>query len=206
MFLVEARFVAIEVELKETNALLREELKSGFSQILRELKKNERRLEESDRRWEESDRRWDKADRKFDSLMAQMARIYCTMGDGIEQMSSKWLQALMKERGILNPPIVVNQKFNDPEGKIHPGTKEVEVDVFCLDPPVLVECTTFLRYDEYEKLVNFWKIKQFLEERFGKSFEAYFVTFGISDEIKEKSYELMEKYNIKFIDAETKLK
>jgi len=45
----------------------------------------------------------------------------------------------------------LGKTFRDPEGRVNPSNKEIEVDIFCQCPLIIGECTSYVKADEISK-------------------------------------------------------
>jgi hypothetical protein len=74
--------------------------------------------------------------------------------------------------------------------------KVVELDIFCKDPLVLVEVTTFLGKKEFDKLHKFARLGALIAKREGKKNLMLFCTFGVNPRISSMVARLCGKNNI----------
>ncbi len=76
---------------------------------------------------------------------------------------------------------------------------EVEIDLLSLDPPIIVECTSFIDKDEFGKATKLVYIRNVLNKRYEKNFDIYLTALAIHGRIKEKLTAYCRKNNINLI-------
>jgi len=141
-----------------------------------------------------------KVESRLDSMTLRMARIYgesqelkrmmahVTAGLGLkfERFNRAWLQHFLQAQGVItaqteDSPSRVIQGHR--ERNLGPWT-EVEIDLFCRDPALLVECTSFLRRQEMGKVERVARIRDLVSERYGTPFKAYFIALAVHARIR----------------------
>ena len=140
-------------------------------------------------------------DKKVDGYHAQVLQMKPTIGMGIEGMAAQWLRLHLAELGFMEPVIEVRKYFTDPSSVVHPNSKQFEVDVFCLEPAYIVECTAQVKQDGFGKLEKMLKKRNFLSDLYRKPFKAIFVTYPIDKEIKAKCDEFMSLNDIQKVKS-----
>jgi hypothetical protein len=91
------------------------------------------------------------------------------------------------ERGVMVP---------DPERTVHSNASMVELDLFCKDPLVLVEATTFLGTKEFNRLQKGARLGALIEKCEAKNPEMLFCTFGVHPRISNKIVRFCSENNI----------
>ncbi|MHA1270021.1 MAG: hypothetical protein ACTSPY_09575 [Candidatus Helarchaeota archaeon] len=152
-----------------------------------------------DKRFEEINKRFNSTDRRLDKIENVLYNIQSSIGKPFEQFARNVVIDILKAEGIEEIDIT-SKKIPDPEGIVHPDTKEIEIDGFSFTPPIVVEITSILR--ELEKIEIFIKKKHFIEKLYGKEFRGFFVAAGseLTPEKKAKAKILCHKNNIDFIN------
>ena len=90
----------------------------------------------------------------------------------------------------------------DPNGEVNPTNKEVEIDLFCLKPLLIGECTTFLQADTgIAKIERFIRTKNFVHRIYHEEPKSYFFTYQISPEIENEVKALLKSAEIKLITS-----
>lgn len=146
-----------------------------------------------------------KTDIKIERIKSELMGMKLGMGDGLEKMAAQWLRALLATHGINDPEIELNKKIKDIDGVVHPN-KEVEIDVFCLKHPYIVETTSHVKYSEFSKIVNFVKKRNFVNQIYGKQFKGIFATLEFSEDIAEKCQKYLDENDILIVDASKEFK
>ena len=82
---------------------------------------------------------------------------------------------------------------------MNPQNKEIEIDIYCIDPLVIAECTSFLKENELEKVRRFVKTKDFVHELVGREPKSYFFCYSIADSILKQVVDLLADANIDLI-------
>lgn len=118
------------------------------------------------------------------------------LGNVLQNISAGWLKKLIISKGSADPRIIENFKFkNTVTGE------EREIDVICMDPLFILECTSFLDSNEFKKLERFNETRYLVENHFKKKCEeVFFISYEIDDEIEEKSLQFMSQHGITYIN------
>ena len=137
---------------------------------------------------------------RFDSMSGILAEIKAGLGLNLESLAAEFLKHLLKDRGIETPNVITNYILHAPT---IPNTQR-EIDVYCPEPRIIIECTSFL--GKRKKLQRFVETKNYLESDGIPCTEAYFICYGIHPELYEESMALMGKNNITLLSANSVLK
>ena len=113
-----------------------------------------------------------------------------------------FLQILLSHKGLKEIDIQRSVKVPDPEGKVHPGSREIELDLLCLSPLIVGECTSFLAPHKLSKVRTFIAKKRHVESIHKKSSSAYFCTYHISAEIRNEVLSLLKEADIVLIEGD----
>ena len=89
--------------------------------------------------------------------------------------------------------------FADPDGEVNSENKEIEIDLFCVKPLVIAECTTYVLPNKVAKVRRFVKTKEFIHKKYGEEPIAYFFTYGLEEEVREEVTKLLKDAHINLV-------
>jgi hypothetical protein len=168
-----------------------------------------KRFEETLKRYEENrvetNKRFEVLDMRLEIMTSFMDRRFKELalgyGGTFEGFNKTILKKILAARGI--PIKAFNESplhFQDPDRIVHPHTTDVEINIFNENPPIIGEVTSSLvRLDDLNTFIR--KI-QFIEKKFNKKFQRFFITLFIDDKIKEPCQILLTKYAIEVATLE----
>ena len=119
------------------------------------------------------------------------------MGTDLEKFNSSWVEMHIKELFEMDSINIINgKKFEDPNNIVNQKSKEFELDIYCENPLIIGECTTFLYSDEFDKVKKLTRVREY----FGKpECLLFYFAYEISPDIEESVKEFCEKENIKLV-------
>jgi gas vesicle protein len=154
----------------------------------------EERMDERDKKIEIMDKKIDGLDEKIEfnyrDLKSVLVNIQTTIGKPFEQFGRNVIVRLLESEGYTDVQLE-DKKFEDANEFLKKGSTEIEIDGFCLDPPVIVEITSILR--DKEKIDLFLRKKEFVERKYDLDFRGFFVAANSelsSEDLGEISVEL----------------
>lgn len=103
------------------------------------------------------------------------------------KLSASWLQHHLKSFNFDDAKVVTGFTFRP---------TEYEVDVFCFDPLVVLECTSYVK--ETPKIQKLVEVQNLLKSEQNR---AYLVTYEIEPKIKKEVLKIANDNNITLIDA-----
>jgi hypothetical protein len=108
---------------------------------------------------------------------------------------------------MTDPVTFQRRVIADPDGFVNPGNNEVEIDIFCENPLIIGECTTFVK--DIKKVEKFCKVKEFVHKEFVDNLHkiepiAYLFTYGIDEKIQENVVSLCNHNNITLVYGKKK--
>ena len=183
-----------------------EQSRVQFQELLQEMNN---RFEEMNKRFEENreetNKRFEAIDQRFEILTSYIDRRFKELalgyGGTFEGFNKTILKKILAERGI---PIqafnVTPLHFQDSAKIVHSNTTDVEINIFNENPPIIGEVTSSLV--DFEDLNIFIRKIQFIEKKYKKKFQRFFITLYIDDKIKEPCQALFKKYAIEVITLE----
>ena len=115
------------------------------------------------------------------------------------ELYNRAILTLLQLEEISDGEIIVNKKFPDPEGKVHPFNKEFELDLFSEGPLMIAEVTTFLKETELTKVESFIRAKHFIHKLYGVEPRSYFMTFEVAPKIRHQVKELLSQNNVRLV-------
>ena len=115
------------------------------------------------------------------------------------ELYNRAILTLLQLEEISDVEIIVNKKFPDPEGKVHPFNKEFELDLFSEGPLMIAEVTTFLKETELTKVESFIRAKHFIHKLYGVEPRSYFMTFEVAPKIRHQVKELLSQNNVRLV-------
>jgi len=182
----------------ETNKRFEESRAETNKRFEETLKRYEENRVETNKRFEVLDMRLEIMTSFMDRRFKELALGY---GGTFEGFNKTILKKILAARGI--PIKAFNESplhFQDPDRIVHPHTTDVEINIFNEKPPIIGEVTSSLvRLDDLNTFIR--KI-QFIEKKFNKKFQRFFITLFIDDKIKEPCQILLTKYAIEVATLE----
>jgi len=139
-----------------------------------------KRFEEVNKHFESMQKQMDKRfesmqkqmDKRFNTLEHILINIQSNFGRPFEQFCRNIVMKILDAEGFKNvsiTPITIP----DPDGIVFEKTKQVEIDGFSLDPPIIIEITSILK--DKDKVNNFIKKKKFVESLYKKEFRGFLI-------------------------------
>jgi hypothetical protein len=139
--------------------------------------------------------------KNINTLKTSIGALSDGLGITFEKMSATYIQDVMMARGIqLNSKIHHRYFHPDPSNSVNKVQKEFEIDLFCSDPLIMAECTTFLRKNELPKLQKFIGACHYVEKWHGTKPTAMFFVFGMNESIRSDVEALCQKNNIQLVE------
>ena len=128
-------------------------------------------------------------------LKSAFMEIKYTMGIRLENTIRRYLEHYLRDIGLLPEEKKLTSKFFEHEGE------RIEINIFCDEPLVLGEVTTFLHgLDEFNAIIEKFEI---VERIIGKTAKLKIVFIGgVNEEIYEKVVEVANKHDVKIIVGE----
>lgn len=123
-----------------------------------------------------------------------LGQVTSGLGIQFEKYNKVWLEHFLRSRNIKPDAIIHGHR----EPNIGPWS-EVEIDLFCRKPALLMECTSFLNKNEFDKVVKIGRIRDALSQRYGTSFTAYLATLSIHKRIRADVIKYCQKHTIELI-------
>jgi hypothetical protein len=108
------------------------------------------------------------------------------MGKSLEKFSGVVVKLLHDNPSIKMDEIEVGKRFVDRSGYVNPHSKNFEVDIFCKNPLVVAEVTTFVKDSEISKIHRLTRVVKFLEKKHKMRPKAYLFTLGIDNDIRSE--------------------
>jgi hypothetical protein len=135
-----------------------------------------KRFETVDIRFDAVENRLDNIDKSnkesFNKVFSKLDNLAQTMGVPFEQFARNVVSRILEGEGF--PSVVLEKVFlDDKEGVVFPETRQIEIDGLSIEPPVIMEVTAVLQ--EREKVDNFIKKKEFVEQLHDKKFRGFFI-------------------------------
>jgi hypothetical protein len=129
-------------------------------------------------------------------VLQSLSTISDCLGIRCDGFNAAWLQRMLAARG--HPDAMVERRVMvaDPERTVHSHASTVEIDLFCRDPLVIVEATTFLGEQELDKVHKFARLGALIAKREGKFPEMLFCTFGVHPSISSSVAKFCIENNI----------
>ena len=198
----------IEQSNNQFNTLIRhmdqrfEEINQRFEEINQRFEALNERLE-ADRK--ETAQRFEEINQRFEALTTYIDRRFKELSIGyggtFEGFNKTILRKILQERGIPVEAFNVTPiHFKDPTRSVHPDTTDVEINIFNETPPIIGEVTSSLV--DLKKLKTFIRKIQFIEQKFNKQFQRFFITLYIDETIQSEAYSLFSENNIEVITLE----
>ena len=88
------------------------------------------------------------------------------------------------------------KRFVDIDRIVNPNMAEFELDIFCDNPLLVAECTTYLTSNEFDKVNKLLRVRQFFKNN---ECLLYFITYDIDEEIKNEVDAFCLNNNIKLV-------
>jgi predicted nucleic acid-binding Zn-ribbon protein len=175
------KFDNVYVELKAQ----REEFSKHFDQVYQEIKDIKLDQKEVKAGIDQVNQRMDKSE----------SYLKVIGGTKLELHSLDFFKAILKAKAIKIGKLVWNEIFSDPKKRL--GTTDVQIDIFCEDPLIAVEVTSYV--DTLEKLTKFNKKLDFLQEKFKTKPLGVVITYEIHSDISNDAKELLKAKGVKLI-------
>jgi hypothetical protein len=118
-----------------------------------------RSMQDMGKRMQDMDKRMG---RQHDQVSKQLAQIRNGLGHGFEKFNAAWVKQLLTNLGVADADIKIGYKMPDLQNLVDEGHKEVEFDLFCIEPLLIGEATTFLDKYEMSKMERLVKKKVFI--------------------------------------------
>ncbi|MHA1696915.1 MAG: hypothetical protein ACTSXT_09015 [Candidatus Helarchaeota archaeon] len=196
---MDKRFEQMQAQMDKRFEQMQAQMDKRFEQVDKRFEQVDKRFEQVDKRFEQVDKRFDNMDTQFSEVKNALKNIQAALGKPYEQFARNVISRILDAEG-LHKVKLIQKTLPDPDGEVYPKTKEVEIDGFSLEPPVIIEVTTILR--DLNKIKNFIKKKKFVEKRYNRRFRAFFVASSseLDMEHKAKAEILCRKNEIEFIN------
>ncbi|MFV2015829.1 MAG: hypothetical protein ACC656_10395, partial [Candidatus Heimdallarchaeota archaeon] len=179
----------------------REESNRRFESVEQRFEKHDEKFEEIVNILKEHGKRFDSHDRRLARIDKRLDDIQAGLGINFEGYNKNVLMNFLEAQGIPAKTMQWRVKIQDPERKIYKKSSEVEIDIFMENPLIIVEVTSI--ETSYEKVQTFIKIIKWLEVKYNKKSEAYYLLFDFEDEIREEALNLLQKHKVKIISTQT---
>jgi hypothetical protein len=163
----------------------REEFSKRFDQVYQEIKDIKLDQKEVKAGIDQVNQRMDKSE----------SYLKVIGGTKLELHSLDFFKAILKAKAIKIGKLVWNEIFSDPKKRL--GTTDVQIDIFCEDPLIAVEVTSYV--DTLEKLTKFNKKLDFLQEKFKTKPLGVVITYEIHSDISDDAKELLKAKGVKLI-------
>src|SRR5271157_2508116 len=137
---------------------------------------------EIDQRFDKVDQRFDKVDQRFDKVDQRLSEIAIGADVSFERFCKEFIQSFAANEGKSVPFIEIERHFNDPDQIVNPGNSDVEVDLFCPNPPIIGDVT--YKVKDLSKLDIFIRKVEFIErEVFQEPASRFFFALEISRDV-----------------------
>ncbi|MCF2139335.1 MAG: OmpH family outer membrane protein [Candidatus Lokiarchaeota archaeon] len=189
-------------------------------------KQMDKKFDVIDKRFEamqkQMDKKFDVIDKRFEAVQKQMNDRFTDVNNNFtlvfrrldeisigadvsfELFCKNVIKSLLKAENIDIPFIESGRHFSDPKHQVFKDTTDVEIDLFCPEPPIIGE-VTYKIFDP-SKMKKFIRKIEFMEnEIFKKSARRYFCALEISKECYSEIYTIAQKHQIKIISKEIKI-
>lgn len=176
---LEEKLKTIQIKYLKENFLTRDEFLDALERIDKRFEAIQKQM----------DKRFDRVYERFDDI---------DLGYGIvtEGLQYSVVKREFKLRGF-ELDLQVRQHFSDENYTVHPDTKDVEVDIFHVNPNIIGEAS--LKITNLDKLRTFIKKIEFIEKMYKEPFQRYLFCFKIDEKILGNIKNLLQKYNIELI-------
>ena len=148
--------------------------------------------------------------KETDILSKQIMTLKTSIGalsDGLgikfEKLGATYIKDVVDARGSkLRSQVHHRYIHPDPTNTVNKDMKEFEIDLFCSDPFIIAECTTFLRQSELGKLQKFIRAAQYLEYLYGKKPESIFFIFAMNEGIRGQVEALCKANGVRLVEPQ----
>lgn len=127
--------------------------------------------------------------RSIEQLSRKSLEMAAGMGVNFERSTAVWVEALLlaEDPALGQVKLEHRKKFADKAMTVNPKSQEFEVDLFSMEPGVIVEATTYLRREERDKCEKLVRIRDFLEREFyPKHFRVFLACVAVDPEISKE--------------------
>ncbi|MHA1696087.1 MAG: hypothetical protein ACTSXT_03480 [Candidatus Helarchaeota archaeon] len=188
---MDKRFESMQKQMDKRFESMQKQMDKRFEEVNKRFesmqKQMDKRFEEVNKRFEsmqkQMDKRFEEVNKRFESMQKQMDKRFNTLehiliniqsnfGRPFEQFCRNIVMKILDAEGFKNvsiTPITIP----DPDGIVFEKTKQVEIDGFSLDPPIIIEITSILK--DKDKVNNFIKKKKFVESLYKKEFRGFLI-------------------------------
>ncbi|WP_457557953.1 hypothetical protein [Candidatus Harpocratesius sp.] len=147
------------------------------------------------------DKRFKTVDNNFALVFRRLDEISIGADVSFELFCKNVIKSLLKAENIDVPFIESGRHFSDPNHHVFKDTTDVEIDLFCPEPPIIGEVTYKITDPtKMEKIIR--KIEFMEKEIFKKTARRYLCTLEISKECYSEIYTIAQKHQIKIISKE----
>jgi hypothetical protein len=138
-----------------------------------------------------------------DFYLQRLSEISKGLGMGFEGFNAAWLQRVLAARGHTHAKVERRVTVPDPSHSVHAMSSQVEVDLYCRSPLVIVEATTFLGRKELGKLEAFARTGDLVSSIEGKRPEMLFCTYAVHRAIRSRVASFCTENSIALITSIT---
>lgn len=128
------------------------------------------------------------------ALKIMIGNVASGLGIKFEKFNRSWLKRFLNSKGVSTEDIESNRTEYGLE-----GVAEVEIDLYCHKPPIIMECTSFLGKNEIGKVERLALVRRALEKRHNVRFECLLSHMGIHKDILKKVLKICKDENIELI-------
>ena len=197
------RFEALQREMNERFAKIEErfaKVDERFAELHREM--NERFAKVDERFAElhrEMNERFNYTNRGLQRLENMMVELHSYMGGNLEGLVWTFMHRELRARGYQQFVLKRNCRIHVPRGAVHEDTTEVELDMFCSNPLVVVEVTGILR--SLEKVDSFIQKVKFIRQAYQGVPEGLIalIATDVADTIQEEVQRRLQMVNAELI-------
>ena len=203
--------VATHEDIKE---LIRE-MDKRFEAMQQQM---DNRFDATEKRFEAMDKRFDamqqQMDKRFDAMQQQMDKKFGSMDKRLDQIAigadvsfelfcKSMIKSFLETEEKKIPYIETGRHFKDSDYEVFTNTTDIEIDLFCPDPPIIGEVTYNMK--DLKKIRKFLRKIQFMEKHiFKQKAQKYFCALEIDPKIYKELESIAEKNQICIISKERK--
>lgn len=191
---LEEKLKTIQIKYLKENFLTRDEFLDALERIDKRFEAIQKQM---NKRFDRVDKRFESIDKRFDRVYERFDNIDLGYGIVVEGLQYSVVKREFKLRGF-ELDLQVRQHFSDENFTVHPDTKDVEVDIFHVNPNIIGEAS--LKITNLDKLRTFIKKIEFIEKMYKEPFQRYLFCFKIDEKILGDIKNLLQKYNIELIN------